>query len=337
MKKGVICGIFCIGLSMTACAGDYDLPDGLYAVMKTNRGEIIVALEYRKTPLTVTSFVGLAEGKMETKVKDGPYFDGLKFHRVEPGFVIQGGDPKGDGTGGPGYQFPEEIVEGLSFGSEGIIGMANAGPGTNGSQFFITLGPAQFLDGSYTVFGHVVKGMDVVKAIKKGDTIQKVTIIRQGKDAQGFKADRSTFEKLKQRELSLMEQKKNEEKEKIIAEIDARWPGCTVTTEGIRFLVKKEGTGQKPAKGKTVTVHYTGMFLDGKVFDSSRDRNQPFEFPVGMGRVIPGWDISVADMKPGENRIIILPPEMAYGARGAGGVIPPNAWLVFDVELIGIK
>jgi len=322
---------------MAACASEPALPDGLYAILKTNRGEVIVSLEYRKTPLTVTSFVGLTEGTMESTVKKGPYFDGLKFHRVEPGFVIQGGDPAGNGSGGPGYEFPEEIVEGLSFDSEGIIGMANAGPGTNGSQFFITLAPAAFLDGSYTVFGHVVKGMEVVKAIKVGDTIQKVTILRVGKDAQGFKADRKTFEKLKQRELSLMEQRQKDEKEKIIKEIDARWPGCTVTPEGIRYLVKKEGTGQKPAKGETVIVHYTGMFLDGKVFDSSRERNKAFEFPLGMGRVIPGWDISVADMKPGENRIIILPPEMAYGARGAGGVIPPNAWLVFDVELLGIK
>lgn len=337
MNKGMLCGILCIGLSVSACAADPELPEGLYAILKTNRGDITVLLEHRKTPLTVVSFVGLAEGTMESTVKEGPYFDGLKFHRVEPGFVIQGGDPKGNGTGGPGYQFPEEIVDGLSFDSEGIIGMANAGPGTNGSQFFITLAPAPFLDGSYTVFGRVVDGMDVVKSIRIGDTIKKVKILRIGKDAQGFKADRQTFEKIKQKEMTRMEQQKKEEQSKIISEIETRWPGCSVTDEGIRYLVKKEGTGQKPTKGSMVTVHYTGMFLDGKVFDSSRDRNQPFEFPVGAGRVIPGWDIAVADMKPGENRIIILPPEMAYGSRGAGGVIPPDSWLVFDVELLGIK
>ncbi len=142
-----------------------DLPDGLFARLVTSKGEVVMRLEYEKAPLTVGNFVGLAEGKLDAS-KGKRYFDGLTFHRVEPGFVVQTGDPKGDGTGGPGYEFPNEIVGDLKYDSEGVVGMANAGPNTNGSQFFITMRAVPQLDGGYTVFGKVVSGMDVVDKIK---------------------------------------------------------------------------------------------------------------------------------------------------------------------------
>ncbi len=175
----------------------YDLPDGLYAVMKTTKGEIILSLEYEKTPLTVINFVGLAEGKMNTSAKEGPYYDGLKFHRVIDNFMIQGGDPQGTGAGGPGYKFADEIDNSLQFNGPGVFAMANAGPGTNGSQFFITHVETPWLQGKHTIFGHVVSGQDIVDNIKQGDSIEKVSIIRNGAAAEAFRADQDSFNKIK--------------------------------------------------------------------------------------------------------------------------------------------
>lgn len=324
-----------VTIDMSACEEANNLPDGLYAVMETTQGDIILSLEFEKTPLTVINFVGLAEGKMDTSVKKGPYYDGLKFHRVIGDFMIQGGDPQGTGGGGPGYNFDDEIDNTLQFDKPGILAMANAGPGTNGSQFFITHVPTPHLQGKHTIFGHVVEdGQDVVNAVKQGDEIKKITIIRNGAAAKAFKADQAAFDAING-SLAEEARKKAEEADKaIIEEINNRWPDAQTTDSGIRYVVKKEGTGKTPPSGTKVTVHYTGMFMDGRKFDSSVDRGKPFEFTVGAQQVISGWDETVLTMKTGEKRVIILPPAMAYGSRGAGGVIPPNTWLVFEVELI---
>lgn len=324
---------------VTGCDSSRDLPTGMYAVIKTNRGEILVSLEYEKTPITITSFVGLAEGSIKTPSSTGPFFDGLTFHRVVENFVVQGGDPLGDGTGGPGYQFPTEIFPGLEFSDAGVLGMArSADPNSNGSQFFITLNKAPHLNGQYTVFGHVVEGVEVVGKLEEGDDIKKIEILRVGPNAEAFVATKEKLDVMIAEQMK--EQKEQEEKEikVLLDEINNRWPNAVVTSEGIRFIINKEGTGVSPEVGQTAVVHYTGKFLDGGQFDSSVDRDEPFEFTVGKGQVIQGWDKSVLDMKVGESRTIILPPEMAYGEQGAGGgIIPPNAWLVFDVELLDIK
>lgn len=310
------------------------MKDGLYAKIHTNKGDILLELTYKQTPGTVANFVGLAEGKLKNKVKkEGePYYDGLKFHRVIEDFMIQGGCPQGTGVGGPGYQFDDEIHSELKHSEAGVLSMANAGAGTNGSQFFITHVATPWLDGKHTVFGKVVAGQDVVDAVKQGDKIEKVEIVRQGTEAEEFDAV-ATFEKFnaEKAEREAAAQKAQEEALKKLTE------GFEKTNSGLFYKIENQGSGKKAEKGKTVAVHYTGQFTDGGIFDSSHSRNQPIEFPLGMGHVIPGWDEGIALLNEGGKAKLVIPSHLAYGAAGAGGVIPPHATLLFDVELVKVK
>lgn len=310
------------------------MQDGLYAKFHTPKGEILVELEYKKTPGTVGNFVGLAEGNIENKAipQGKPYYDGLKFHRVIPDFMIQGGDPKGNGTGGPGYNFADEIHPELTHDKPGILSMANAGPGTNGSQFFITHIATPWLDGKHTVFGNVIEGQDVVNKITQGDKLEKLEIIREGEDAKKFnavEAFRSFSGAKAERETAAKKQQ-----EELLGEISQ---GFEKTSSGLRYKIEEKGTGAKAEKGKTVSVHYKGMLPDGTVFDSSYKRNQPIDFPLGEGHVIAGWDEGIQLLNEGGQARFVIPSHLAYGERGAGGVIPPNATLVFDVELVKVK
>ena len=308
--------------------------EGMYAKIKTNKGDIMLELEFEKTPLTVANFVGLAEGKIKNNKKEvgEPYYDGLKFHRVIADFMIQGGCPDGNGMGGPGYQFPDEIHTDLKHSGPGILSMANAGPGTNGSQFFITHKETPWLDGKHTVFGKVTEGQDVVDAIAQDDKIIEIDIIRKGVNAKKFDS-KAIFDK----ELEKLEKQAAEKAKKAKEAIDALKKGAKVTSSGLAYKIIKKGTGAKAEAGKTVSVHYTGKLSNGTKFDSSYDRNQPIEFELGRGRVIKGWDEGISLLNVGSKATFIIPPDLAYGARGAGGVIPPNATLIFDVELVEIK
>ena len=308
--------------------------EGMYAKIKTNKGDIMLELEFEKTPLTVANFVGLAEGKIKNNKKEvgEPYYDGLKFHRVIADFMIQGGCPDGNGMGGPGYQFPDEIHPDLKHSGPGILSMANAGPGTNGSQFFITHKETPWLDGKHTVFGKVTEGQDVVDAIAQDDKIIEIDIIRKGENAKKFDS-KAIFDK----ELEKLEKQAAEKAKKAKEAIDALKKGAKVTSSGLAYKIIKKGTGAKAEAGKTVSVHYTGKLSNGTKFDSSYDRNQPIEFELGRGRVIKGWDEGISLLNVGSKATFIIPPDLAYGARGAGGVIPPNATLIFDVELVEIK
>ncbi|MDN3492394.1 peptidylprolyl isomerase [Winogradskyella bathintestinalis] len=310
------------------------MQDGLYAKFHTSKGEILVNLEFEKTPGTVGNFVALAEGNLENSVKPQgtPYYDGLKFHRVIPDFMIQGGCPQGTGTGNPGYKFDDEFHPELKHSGPGVLAMANSGPGTNGSQFYITHVATDWLDGKHTVFGNVVEGQDVVDAISQGDIIERLEIVRQGDAAKNFNAVEAfrTFEGSREKRIA-------EERDAARAELDKLAEGFEETESGLRYKIIQKGDGTKAEKGNTVSVHYKGQLADGTVFDSSYKRNSPLDFQVGVGQVIPGWDEGICLLNVGDKARLVIPSDLAYGAAGAGGVIPPNATLIFDVELMGVS
>jgi peptidylprolyl isomerase len=321
-----------------------DLQDGLYAWIITDKGDIVIKLDYQKAPMTVCNFVALAEGKMNS-AGGKPFYDGLLFHRVisktngdEQDFMIQGGDPNGNGTGGPGYQFPNEDDPTLNFSRPGILAMANAGRDTNGSQFFITIAPCTWLNGDYTIFGHVVAGQTVVDTIKKGDRMTTVRIIRNGAAANAFKADQTAFNALMAQVKEAKTAKLQQRREADLATIAAKWPDAQKTADGLQYVITKPGKGPKPQSGQTVSVNYKGMLLSGKAFDDSAMRGGPAKFQVGTGRLIRGMDETLLDMQIGEHRTVIIPPELGYGDQSVGnGLIPANSFLVFDLELLAAR
>jgi FKBP-type peptidyl-prolyl cis-trans isomerase len=207
--------------------------------------------------------------------------------------------------------------------------MANAGPATNGSQFFITHGPTDWLDGKHTVFGYVVEGQEVVNQVAQGDVIESLTIERHGKEAEQWDANAAfnTFNS------------SGEERNKAAAEeakkaLAGLTEGMKETPSGLFYSITKEGSGATPEKGAQVAVHYKGTLVDGTVFDSSYQRDEPIKFTVGVGQVIPGWDEGILILTKGAGARLVIPSHLAYGAQGAGGVIPPDATLIFDVELV---
>ncbi len=336
LSRGLLTAALCLCAGSLVSCQQASLPEGLYARMKTTKGDVLVKLEFERAPLTVGNFVGLAEGGLAAN-KGKRFYDGLTFHRVVPDFVVQGGDPAGNGSGGPGYEFPDEFSPELKHDAAGVLSMANAGPGTNGSQFFITLKETPWLDGRHSVFGKVVEGMDVVKKIAQGDKIEKLEIVRSGAAAKAFKSDQAAFDQRVGAAKEAARKLVAERQAADLAFIAKNMPELKRGADGIFQRTLKQGSGSAPEKGQTVAVNYKGMLLDGRVFDQSSLHGGPIEFRVGAGEIIPGWDMVVQQMRKGEKRLVILPPELAYGERGAGGVIPPNAFLVFEMELVEIK
>ena len=368
MKKIVFLFLSLTSLLLVSCGENYDrLGDGIFGVIKTGKGEIIVSLEYNKTPITVANFILLAEGKnkhvtLESK-KGVPFYDGLKFHRVEANFMIQGGDPNGDGTGGPGYNFMDEITD-LSHEGPGTLSMANAGPGTNGSQFFITHVETKFLDGRHTVFGKVKEGQEVVNAIVKDDVIESIIIVRNGEAAKKFDAVKVFDDRLKTEaeNRKKMEAEEAIKKEAFLAEFkevidtklaffETQKKAVQKTASGLQYAIYEKGKGKKPANGSTVYVHYAGFFESGELFDSSKedvskafgkfDQNRadakaytPFPFQYGNKTgLIPGFLEGLEKLNFGDKAILFIPSQLGYGEAGAGGIIPPNSNLIFEIEL----
>lgn len=338
-----------------------DLADGLYADMETNKGKILLKLEFEKTPVTVANFVSLAEGtnrQLADSLKGKPYYNGVTFHRVIKDFMIQGGDPTATGEGNPGYKFKDEFPKDekgqllLKHDREGILSMANSGPTTNGSQFFITHKETPWLDGKHTVFGSVVKGQTVVDSIVQNDVIEKVEIIKIGKSAKKFKADKEFSKYMEEEALRL-------ERIKIVAaktlkEFEENKVKAIELPSGLRIFIIETKEGEFPDKGVSVKVNYAGYFTDGNLFDTSysqiakdyevydeaRDKKggyAPFTTIYSPeARLIPGFREGLQQIRIGDKAMLFIPSHLGYGAQGAGGVIPPNTDLVFTIELVEV-
>ena len=356
IKKTIFAGLLAI-LALTACNAasskgkameELKGKEGVFAILETEKGTVVINLFYKECPLTVSNFVGLAEGTLDA-ANGKKYYNGLKFHRViskangdAQDFMIQGGDPLGNGTGGPGYKFADEFVEGLVFDKPGLLAMANSGTNTNGSQFFITIVPTPHLDYKHTIFGEVISGQEVVNTVHQNDTIKSLTIVRQGADAEAFKVTQAGFDKLKeegkkkaaefQKQLDLIKEKK------MLPQIEKKIQGFTRTDDGIYYKILKQGSGAVCGKGKTVTVEYKLELPTGEILDASQEfdpkRHEAISFRTGGGEVIPGWDIMVSEMKYGETRIFMIPPKMGYGDMAPYYGLPSDTYLIFTARLV---
>jgi len=321
--------------------------DGIYAEFNTSKGKIICMLEYKKTPMTVANFVGLAEGKLTVNgiSQSKPYYDGLKFHRVIKDFMIQGGCPKGNGTGDPGYKFEDEFVSDLKHSGPGILSMANSGPNTNGSQFFITHKETPWLDGKHTVFGHVVEGQSVVDAIQQDDIINNIRIVRVGAEAKAWVAQQTfdnakeTLRKEAERKRLEEEKKRNDNKISFNNEVKKKNKKAKASSTGLVYVISKKGKKPKKlhaVKGSAVSLHYTGtLFKDGTKFDSSVDRKEPFNFNYLDQKLIPGFEEGISLLGTGGKATLYIPYFLAYGDRDMG-TIKPNSDLVFEIEILSI-
>ena len=334
---------------LTSLFGQADLKDGLYAEFNTSKGKIVCELEYKKTPMTVANFIGLAEGnfKINDKLFNKPYYDGLTYHRVIKDFMIQGGCPLGNGSGDPGYKFYDEIVADLKHDKPGILSMANSGPATNGSQFFITHKATPWLDGKHTVFGHVISGQNVVDAIEQGDKMEKVTIVRIGQDALNWDAThefnkvygpmKAADDKKNEAFTKVSSMSEDEYKQFMYKEVKKQFRKAKLSKSGLVYVIEKKGKKPKPTKGAKLSVHYTGTFrTDGKKFDSSIDRNQPMDFTYQDQRMIPGFEEGIGLLGKGGKAKLFIPYFQAYGKNGRPGSIPQYADLVFDIEIMDL-
>ncbi|WP_314239607.1 peptidylprolyl isomerase [Capnocytophaga leadbetteri] len=346
-----------------------DLGDGLFADIETTKGHIVVKLNYKEVPTTVANFVTLAEGKnnfVKVEYKGKPFYNGTIFHRVIDGFMIQGGDPTGTGMGDPGYRFEDEFVPSLKHNKKGILSMANSGPNTNGSQFFITQVPTPHLDGRHTVFGETVKGEEVIDAIAKAPRngqdrpnedikIKNITIVANGKDAQKFDAVKvfdNYFKSVAEREKEKEERVKRASA-KFLEEIKVQEPQAKVLPSGVKIFTINNGEGKQPKQTEFAMVNYAGYLRNGALFDSNikeveesygkyqamreqQNGYQPIPFPyTPSAQLIPGFKEALLTMKVGDKIRVFIPATLGYGEAGAGDVIPPNSDLIFDIEITG--
>jgi len=343
--------VFFAGINLSfSQQDDIELADGLYAVFYTSKGKILCHLDYERTPMTVANFVGLTEGnlKVDEVVVDKPYYDGLVFHRVIKDFMIQGGCPLGNGTGDPGYKFGDEFDSELRHDRPGILSMANSGPGTNGSQFFITHKETPWLDGKHSVFGSVVMGQEVVNAIEQGDSIRKISILRFGQDAQNwdhqaafdqvYLVQKEAVRKQKEAFAKIEGMTEDQYKQFMFDEVKKTNKRAKMTESGLVYVISEKGSKVRAVKGSKVSLHYTGTFrADGKKFDSSRDRNQTLDFNYIDQKMIAGFEEGIAMVGVGGKITIYIPYFKAYGKNGRPGAIPPYTDLVFEIEMVDIQ
>mgnify|MGYP001220473510 FL=1 len=333
--------------------------DTIYASIETSKGIIKTQLFFNLSPVTVANFISLAEGEnkeVSDQYKGKKYYNGITFHRVIPDFMIQGGDPTGTGSGSPGYNFKDEFVDELKHDSAGILSMANAGPGTNGSQFFITHKETPWLDGAHTVFGNVVEGQDIVDKIEQGDSIINIEIIRQGNSAKKFNAPKIFTNHFKEEEKRKKEKEKALEKlKKDVSKIHSDLKEKSTETEtGLKFFINEKGDGDMVDENKVILTHYAVYFEDGNLLDTSileiaekfnmfdNRRAQaggysPIEAKVGAkDMMIQGFKEGLKLLKTGDKATLFLPYYLAYGETESRG-IPAKSNLIFEVEIVDQK
>ena len=312
------------------------LAPGLYARFSTIKGELLYLLDYERLPLTVSNFVALAEGKMDIEGTPGPYYNGQKFFRSIEGYALFLGDPGGTGEGGVDYNFPQEEKALLSTGTPGSLMMVSHQGKDHGSRIMIVINGDPYLDQKYVPFGQLEKGEDVLLKLKRDDVVTMLEILRVGDEAMAFQPDGTEVRTM----IAASEQKEreifSEEHPDVAKVIEALGEGFERSDTGIFYKIVTPGSGDKPRPGDTVRMHYSGRMLSGQEFDNSYMRGEPFQFILGKDGVVPGWVETTLSMQPGEQRTIILPPEMGYGERGIGP-IPPGSWLVFNIELIDFQ
>ncbi len=354
-------------LAVSSCQTKYpDLEKGVYAEFVTNKGTFVAKLYNEQTPLTVANFVALSEGTNEmvdSLQKGKRFYDGLTFHRVIKDFMIQGGDPKGDGSGNPGYRFPDEIVDSLTHDKKGILSMANSGPGTNGSQFFVTLKETPWLNGRHTVFGEVVIGQEVVDSIgnlpttKPGDKPVDTVILQNVNILNTANVKISSFSE-EMEKIEVAKKEKEARRTKVAAETAVALNELKGKAEelpsGVKIYFNHKGKGQKPNEGDKVLMNYAGYLSNGNLFDSNiRANEEKYEMlnPDKVARngyapqpsdyskdaaLIPGFREGLLMLSVGDTATIFIPSHLAYGEQGAGGVIPPNSDLVFELTIVDI-
>lgn len=359
MKRNCLFGILSfLIISLMSVGYSQKLADGIYAKFTTKRGQILVKLYADEVPMTVANFVGLAEGNLH--ILDSinitkPFYDGLKFHRVISkangdgnDFMIQGGDPMGNGSGDPGYKFYDEFVDTIRHNIPGRLSMANSGPNTNGSQFFITIVPTPWLDGRHTIFGQVINGQNIVNETLANDTIEKIEIIREGRKYSNSKWDASevfmkgySVNKAKeQEEIDRMNKiaamSKDDYMKYSFEQALKLYPNAKQTESGLIYVIDKVGIGDKIQAGDKLKVHYTGKFLNGKIFDSSVKRGQPMEFTYKSQPMIPGFDEALSMLANGGKGTFVIPYFEAYGPMGRPGAIPPYSDLIFELQIVDV-
>ena len=370
MKKVKLWALL-LPLFLVACkSAKYpNLKDGLYADIQTNHGDMLAELYYKATPGTVANFVSLAEGTntyVADSLKGKRYYDGTKSHRVIKNFMLQAGDRTATGMGDPGYKFADEFVDTLTFTKKGQLAMANSGPATNGSQFFITEKATEWLNFRHTIFGQVIQGEDVISKITDEQTseedsrpknpviIKKVEIIRVGKDAQKWDAPK-VFDAF-MKEQNAKAQKLESQKEKNLALMAEQEAKAVAQPSGIKILKLKEGNGVKPQIGSDVLVNYAGFLRatgdlfdtniaeiakENDAYDAARAADPQYGYipyawkyspEVGL---IAGFKEALLSMKVGDRIRVFIPSALAYGKQGFGnGVIPPDADLMFEIEIV---
>lgn len=361
-------GLLSVFFTLSFALFSQSLKHGVYARISTTKGKILLMLEVEKAPMTSANFIALAEGNSSVMGKEikSPFYNGIKFHRVIKDFMIQGGDPNGTGSGDPGYKFYDEFHPDLKHDGPGVLSMANSGPNTNGSQFFITHTKTPWLDNKHSVFGHVIEGQNVVDAIAQNDIIDSISILRIGKEFQKYNPSEVFAKHYQRLDAKLKVLKEQQEKaktlnrdeynafflsavknkislerksrpflRKLISVFDPM-PKITQTPSGLVYVVSNFGDTTHIQKGQTISMHYIGMLFNNDKFDSSRDRNSPFDIKYKEQSLIQGFEEGLSIVGKGGLVTLYIPYYLGYGQKGVS-VIPPYSDLIFDLEILDIK